>query len=308
MVHARLVRTAALAAAFAGLAPVHARACSVCGCGDPLLDASDPAATTSRLRLQLDTEYLDVKAGSETDATRTDRLKQYTLKLQAVYSPVDRLSVVAELPFTRKDLSTEGVTASDVSGVGDAEISARYALLDAIDLGARRRHTFAVSVGTSLPTGASHATMPDGELVDEHGQIGTGSWGPFAGLHYRFEQGDWFASASLSGRIHSSNDRQYEYGRALLWSVHTQYRPLHRLALDLGVDGRHAAMDRVHGDALELVENTGGTVLAIAPGAYWNVSGPVWLSVRAQIPFFKDLVGNQDVNPTIIAGLQYAIF
>jgi hypothetical protein len=39
---------------------VPAYACSVCGCGDPLLASSDPAAITGGLRLQLDTEYLRV--------------------------------------------------------------------------------------------------------------------------------------------------------------------------------------------------------------------------------------------------------
>jgi len=35
---------------------VPAHACSVCGCGDPLLTANDPAAITGQLRFQFDTE------------------------------------------------------------------------------------------------------------------------------------------------------------------------------------------------------------------------------------------------------------
>lgn len=282
-----------------------ARACSVCGCGDPLLDASDPAASTSRLRVALDTEFLDVKAGNEQDATRIDRLKQYTLKLQAVYSPLERVSVIADLPFVRKDLSTSGRTTSDLSGVGDVEVATRVALLDLADFAHRRRNTFAVSAGTSLPTGRNAETDAAGERVDEHGQIGTGSWGPFAGLHYRFEQDDWFASASVSGRLHSTNSFQYRYGSALLWSVHGQYQPMRRLALQLGVDGRWASRDE---DAVGPVDHTGGTVLALAPGAYWNVAAGFWLTLRAQIPFLTRLNEIQEVGPTVVAGIQYALF
>jgi hypothetical protein len=298
-----LLRLAAVAAGLVGLAPA-AYACSVCGCGDPLLDASDPAATTGRLRLALDTEYLDVDAGNEEDPSLVDHLKQYTLKLQAVYAPVDRLSLVATLPFTRKDLSTAGLTSSDLSGLGDVEFAARYTLLDIPNLAAQRRQTFAVSAGTSLPTGSNSATDANGR-IDEHGQLGTGAWGPFAGLHYRVEQGPWIGSASVSARLHSMNSFHYKYATAAMWSVHGQYRPIARVALDLGVDGRWAGQDR---DELGLVDHTGGTVLAIAPGAYFHVGGGLWLSARAQLPFYTDLVGNQSIGPTVVAGMQYQVF
>jgi hypothetical protein len=46
-------------------ASANAWACSVCGCGDPLLTAKDPAAIASRFRLQMDMEYLRIGAGTE---------------------------------------------------------------------------------------------------------------------------------------------------------------------------------------------------------------------------------------------------
>jgi hypothetical protein len=287
------------------LAGAPAWACSVCGCGDPLLSASDPAAVNGRMRLELDTEYLTVKAGNDADSARTDKLDQYTLRLNAVYSPWEGLSFIGMLPYTRKNLATDGITGSDISGVGDAELGARYTFLQFIDFAARRRQTFAVSAGTSLPTGSDGARLPDGERVDEHGQIGTGAWGPYAGLHYRLEQEGWMGYASATGRVRTANSFDYRYGNALLWSVHGQYRPIARFALDVGVDGRHAAADRQAGAA---VANTGGTVLAVSPGVYWNAAGPVWLAVRAQLPFHSDLLGQQSVGPTVVAGVQYLVF
>jgi hypothetical protein len=101
---------------------------------------------------------------------------------------------------------------------------------------------------------------------------------------------------------------KYKFGDALLWSVHGQYRPLRRLALDLGVDGRYAKADTAtdsDGTVEDAVGNTGGTLLSAAPGVYFNATGGLWLFVRGQIPFYKHLLGNQDVLPSFTTGIQF---
>jgi hypothetical protein len=284
-----------------------ARACSVCGCGDPLLTSSDPAAITGPLRLQLDTEYLRVNAGNEEDPALTDELTQWSYRLNVVYRPLETLSLTATLPFVSKTIRMTGAGAplpsSDVTGLGDVELAARYALRRTVDLGAGRVQELAVSGGTSMPTGANDLKS-GGERIDEHGQPGTGSWGPFAGVHYRFEQGTWLAFGSLSGRVHSENSQGYTYGSALQWSAHGQYFPARRLVLDLGLDGRHAAADKASG---ETVVNTGGTVLSVAPGVYFNAAGGAWLFVRGQVPFYKHFLGVQDQLPSVVVGVQYQV-
>jgi hypothetical protein len=280
----------------------------VCGCGDPLLTSSDPAAIAGRLRLQLDTEYLRVDAGNEEDPALTDHLTQWTVRLNAVYRPVDALSLTATLPFVNKDLRTDGGGASppgsDATGVGDVEIGARYALWQRVNLGIGRVQEVALTAGTSMPTGPNDVTS-GGVRVDEHGQPGTGSWGPFAGLAYRFEQGRWVAFGSVAGRVHTENAHGYRYGSAALWSIHGQHFPAKRLALDLGLDGRYAAVDRDAGGA---VPNTGGTLMAIAPGAYVDVGRGAWLFVRGQIPVYERLVGVQDQLPSAVAGIQLQVY
>jgi hypothetical protein len=278
-------------------------ACSVCGCGDPLLSANDPAAVSGRLRVGIDTEYLTVKSGNEANPAATDKLDQYTLRLTGVTSPRPGLSLMAQIPLTRKNLATNGITGSDLSGIGDVELGARYTLLDFPDFSARRRQSLAVAAGTSFPTGSRTATV-NGVPVDEHGQLGTGAWGPYAGLHYRFEQERWTVFASATGRLHTTNSDHYHYGNAALWSFHGQFWTIPRLALDLGLDGRYAAADTQDGAT---VDNTGGTVLAASPGVYWNAGGAFWLSLRAQIPFYSNLNGNQSVGPTVVVGFLYQL-
>jgi len=314
-----LVRIGALLAVVCSLgANMSARACSVCGCGDPLLTANDPAAITGSFRLQMDTEYLRMDAGTDGRPGYTDQLTQWSYRFNAVYRPLDALSLTATLPLVSKTIHTVGfgtnVTGSDLTGLGDIELGARYALWTSVNIGTRRVQEFAVSAGSLLPTGGHNAKAPDGTLIDPHGQIGTGGWGPFAGVHYRLEQGDWLAYASLSYRLRTEAtyfDRsKYKFGDALLWSVHGQYQPNQRLALDLGMDGRYANADKAtaaDGTVTDPVDNTGGTVLSVAPGLYFNAAGGLWLFVRGQVPFYTNLLGQQGVKPSVVTGFQFQL-
>lgn len=314
----RLLVGSAVAVALLGSSRV-ALACSLCGCGDPLLAASDPAAITGRLRLQLDTEYLRVNAGTDGLPGHTDELTQRSYRFNAVYRPLDALSLTATLPLVSKAIHTVGggsdVVASDLTGLGDVELAARYAVLRSVDFGVGRVHEVGLTAGASIPTGGHDAKAPGGSLIDPHGQLGTGGWGPFVGAAYRFEQGDWLAFASLSARLWTEasyfDGSRYEFGDALLWSIHGQYRPVRRVALDLGVDGRYARADRAVGaDGVvdPAVVNTGGTVLSAAPGVYLDAAGALWLFVRAQLPFYERLRGEQDVLPSFTTGLQFLAF
>lgn len=312
----RAVGAVSLAAAlWLGLAPP-ARACSVCGCGDPLLAASDPAAITGALRVQLDTELVRVEAASEAQPGRTDRLTQWSHRLNAVYRPVDPVALSATVPWVAKEIhAVGGERSSSLRGLGDVEVAARWAPWTEVEVGRRRVQELALQVGAALPTGKKDARAADGALIDPHGQLGTGGWGPFAGLHYRLEQGDWMGFASASYRLRTEAryfDRsRYRFGDAVLWSVHGQYRPVQRLALDLGVDGRHAWADHAvdaGGTVTPRVEATGGTVLSVAPGVYVRALGELWLFARAQVPLVKRLRGEQDVLTTFDAGLQVQVY
>ena len=318
----RLVADSLVVAALCASLP-KAAACSICGCGDPLLASSDPAAITGILRLQLDTEYLRVDAGTDGQPGYTDQLTQWSYRLNAVYRPIGRLSFVATLPVLDKTIHTVGngtdVTDSHLTGLGDAELGARYAVWRSINLGWGRVQEFAFAGGIMMPTGASDARTTDATTgsaipVDPHGQLGTGGWGPFLGAHYRFEQVNWLGFADFSYRVRTNGSHfdgsQYKFGDAALWSVHGQYRPLTVLAVDLGVDGRYARADSASaaGDgSASTVDNTGGMVLSAAPGVYFNAVGAFWVFARGQIPFYKNLLGEQDVKPSVALGLQYQV-
>ncbi len=314
------LRTAlgALAALLLAAGPP-AQACSICGCGDPLLASSDPAAITGGLRLQLDTQYLAMNAGTDGRPGFTDELTQWSYRLNAVYRPVEPLSLSLTVPFEKRTITTVGQGtregASSLTGLGDVEVGVRYALWTTVNFGARRVQELAVSGGSSFPTGKSDARDPTGAIIDPHGQLGTGGFGPYAGIHYRFEQADWMAFAAVSYRVRTEasypDGSRYRFGDALLWSVHAQYRPVDRLALDLGLDGRDARADRAvdpGGTVIASVENTGGTVLSVSPAVYGRMTQSLWLFVQAQLPVVQHLLGEQEVKPTFTGGLQLQVF
>ena len=88
--------------------PSPAAACSVCGCGDPLLAANDPAAINRHLRLQVDTdtEYLRIDAGTDGRLGFTDQLTRWSYRFNAVYRPIDPLSLTLTVPLVSKTIHT----------------------------------------------------------------------------------------------------------------------------------------------------------------------------------------------------------
>jgi hypothetical protein len=304
-VAARAGRILAAGLALTALTAAPAHACSVCGCGDPLVAVAEGPGRGGDLRLGLEGEVLSQRAAGDLAGTR-EVLHQSTIRVTGVYSPAEPLNLVVAVPLVRKrldlDLGGTSEPTSDVSGLGDMEVGARWFVLQRTDLAARRRQGLALSVGTSIPTGRTGARDRSGAVVDQHGQLGTGGWGPTAGVSWRLQQDPWSLTASLAGRLHTANPERYRYGDALLWTAQGQWSPREWLAVGLGLEGREAWRDV---DAGERVANTGGLVLAVTPSVFARLGGGLWLQLRAQLPVAARLVGDQAVGPTVVAGLAW---
>jgi hypothetical protein len=107
----RRARGLAALASFAlalATAPNAARACSVCGCGDPLVSVSEARPMSGRLRAGLDFEYLTMRARSDEDPTLTERLTQATFRPLVIYSPSERLNLVLQVPLVAKRWTLSG--------------------------------------------------------------------------------------------------------------------------------------------------------------------------------------------------------
>ncbi|HET6923101.1 MAG TPA: hypothetical protein VFI16_08135 [Anaeromyxobacteraceae bacterium] len=306
MLAPRLLRAARLLALPAALlAPLAARACSVCACGDPLAAVAETPGNRGSLRFALEAETLRVTSASEAMAGMTDELTQWTLRPSAVWSPLPTLNLVATVPFTNKRMDETGMgmdsTMSDLSGLGDVELGVRWFPFQSVDFAARLRHSGAVMAGTSFPTGSNDAAS-NGVRVDEHGQLGTGGFGPYLGLFYRLSGDTWSGFATLTGRVRTENSHGYRYGQSLHWALQGQWQPGSWFAASLALEGRSAAADREQGAA---APNTGGLVLAATPAVHFNVFAGAWLFARAQLPVHAALLGEQTVAPVFTTGIRY---
>jgi hypothetical protein len=288
-------------------APV-AHACSVCGCGDPLVLAGDSMPVANTVRFALEYEYLTATARSDDEPDRTETLTQMTLRPVVVYSPVSRINLVLQVPLVRKDwaLSPTGAEGSETAtpiGLGDVDLGVRVFVWEATSIRLQRRQNLALTAGTSFPTGPDDKTV-DGERIDQHAQLGTGAWGPYVGALYAFHQDPWNLSLSVTGRFRTTSSFGYRYGDAVLWSALVRFRIVEPFAVQLGVDGRYAGRDSSQGVRQE---NTGGLVVSAVPGIAWNVAGPMWLLAQVQVPFLTQLYGQQTVGVTATAGLQFVL-
>ncbi len=297
-------------AALAALVPLlaaerPAEACSVCGCGDPLVDVTDSMPVMTPLRLALDFEVLSATAASDDDPGSSESLSQPALRPVIVWSPTETQNFVAQIPLVRKDWSLTGdeMAQATNTGLGDIDLGARWFFWSARDMPNMSRQSLGVSAGLTLPTGPNDATQ-DGERLDDHAQLGTGSYGPYLGVLYAYHRDPWNFFGSVTGQVHSRNSFGYRYGPAVKWATRVDYRIVDRVAVSAGIDGRYAARDDV--DDEEQV-NTGGFLLAVSPGASVNLFEDVWLRGRVQLPVVTSLYGDQSVGPTFFASVEMLI-
>lgn len=291
-------------------------ACSICGCGDPLQSLGSESPRADTLSLGLETVYLTATAQSDDNGTQSETLTQKTLNMRVTFSPAASLDLVAIVPLTQKDWSLSVGSSSDPAadnaaataaplGFGDMTLGLRYFLVAELDGENRSLQNFALSFGSTLPTGRGEDVDSNGVRFDQHGQLGTGAWGPYVGLFYSRVFADWNLSANVNGLFHGTNVEGYSFGSALTWGLQVQ---VHvggdAFALSLAAEGRSADHDL---SVQETQVNTGGTVMALTPGFAFNPAGTFGIYGRVQLPVLTDLFGTQTIGATAIFGTQLTL-
>ncbi len=303
----RAVRASVYVPLFCGALCASQRAlgCSVCGSDDPLVAVGDSAPNAGAVRLALAFSVVSATARSDDDPLVTEDITRATLTPTLVYSPMSRLNLALALPLLRNRYRATGGdddVAVTLTGFGDAELGLRYFVWQSIDFSARSRQELALSTGSSLPTGKNSSAV-DGERLDEHAQLGRGAFGPHVGVLYALHRDPWHLSADATFRAYSANHYGYRYGEAALWNASAQWATSERFAFELGVSGRYAVNDRQDDEAQQ---NTGGFVLQAVPGASFGITSTLWLKARIELPFVRDLFGEQTLGPTYLASVQWA--
>jgi len=301
-------------------------ACSVCGCGDPQASAGTSQPAAGSWRLTFENIYLTASAQSDNGTGSTEAVRQVNLNTTLAYCPTDRLTVTVLFPLVVKywtytssplDLSLGGANDEGTAfGLGDLMVGARYFILSGSDLEARRDQGLALSAGAYLPTGGTRLTsLITGDFLDTHSQLGTGAVGAYGGLLYDLRVKRFTLSAQFNVITRTkalTNDTtspvyDYKFGTSFTGGLQGRWNLAGGFAILGAMEGRYAKADReLSEDGSSIVDtpNTGGAVIDLTPGLWWNVGGSTALYAKVQIPPITDLIGVQTVGPTYTFGTQ----
>jgi hypothetical protein len=288
---------ALLAVLFLCAAASEARACSICGCDPSTGTLGLDRPGVGQMRLAIEDRYLYKESGGG-DAYEGERENRALVRLQ--YSPWNSFAAQVELPFYlwKNHLAPDGTIDDRGHGLGDVVFAARYELLRVGGL--IPRHVLSLIASIKAPTGAN-----DRVDLDEHKQLGTGSWDEQVGLWYTLGEFPYVAYAGVQARVNSSNSRNFKYGNALFATVGVRRSFLEskRLYLALDLQARNAGKDHLAAGGLD--PDSGGFVGYTTVSAGYALTDNFLVRGTLQIPAVQALNGTQSEHPTAFIALAY---
>lgn len=291
--------------------PKAAEACSICRCGDPAfaslgLDLFNPG----RFNLALDWDRFEKEQGPEDDE---ERLIEDRYTLTASYALSSRLTLLARVPWSSRELTEPGHEELkhgeqehvSASGLSDPELYVNFRLWSApITSAVGSRGWVGVQAGVKTDWGRNEVEH-DGERIDEHAQLGTGStdWiAGAAGVYVLDPRSSLFGSAQY--RHTGANSYGYRYGSITL--VNAGFERSFGRVVDgvLEANYRDAGMDQVD-DSGTHDPNTGGQMLYATPRILIRLSPALVARASAQIPVAESLNGEQTEHTVWNAGITW---
>jgi hypothetical protein len=129
-----------------------------------------------------------------------------------MYAPTDKLTLMALLPYVRKEmnhLTVDGARfAERTDGIGDIELRGMYAVYETNE----PRQWFLLNGGVGLPTGSIDATM-SGMRLEYPMQIGSGTFSLLPGFTYLGQTLPWGWAADFGSTVRvGRNDNGYRLG------------------------------------------------------------------------------------------------
>jgi hypothetical protein len=277
-------------------------ACSVCGCDPSGGNLALDRPTESEVRFSVEDRYLAKESG---DGDEHEGEKEDRINLRFQYAPpIPRLSLQLDVPIYawKAHFGADGVQDDTNQGLSDIALTARYELLH-ID---GYRHVFSLLGTLKAPTGVNdHLAAVDGGVIDEHKQIGTGTWDEFVGLSYTFGDFPTVAYAQINARVNGTNGRGNHYGNALLGLVGVRRTILEskKLYFALDAQGRNAGKDTTPDAVYD--DNSGGFVGYGVGTVGFAFTNNLLARFVLQVPVVKQLNGVQDEHPVYFLALAY---
>jgi len=220
-------------------------------------------------------------------------IRELRADLSSAWAPSERWFIVANLPFIYRRVSDDNLSESEVWGLGDAELDAKWFAWQ--DRAFAPRQLLALLAGVELPTG-SWQKDANGEYLPLEVQPGSGSldlvlgasltafWGPVSGwLSLR-----WLQPLLMRDAL--------QPGSALSASLALQHQVTSWLALRLASELR---WDQPSEEAGEPDPNSGGAILFGSGDLGWSPGADLTLWFGLRLPLVNALHGAHEEGASV---------
>lgn len=274
--------------------PRVAAACASCGCGDPTLTAmGQEKPFKNRVRLALEQRLGAHAAGRPTEQSLVSRTT-----VAASWSPLAWLTLGTSAPLVVVRSDTAQRPARETVGFGDVELLGRALVFR--DRRFSPRHTVGLLLGLKTPTGP-RVNDSSGYPAPDDVQPGSGSWDAVFGASYAYFGGIGSAFISASYRHTTTGYQGYRRGSVLGASAAVQVALSRWSALVLGADFTHTQPSQLVSGIR--APDTGGLLLAAAPGLLFALHQDLLLRFSLQVPVVQSWRGQQTETATGILSL-----
>lgn len=265
--------------------------------------------------IRIDPRYLlinrTVNNGNSTPSVDGHYEEHITMQVSGVYTIKKNLSFLASVPYSfrsgRDDYNSPVI---HTSGLGDIFLLGRYNALE------KHLHnkTFMLAFqgGIKFPTGKSDERTASGELIDQHLQVGTGSWDFLAGTNFLYAKNHFALTTNLLFGLKTKGKTGYKFGNDINYDASARYKVFqsgvgrNMIFLNAGLYGEYKgkeSQDNV------IIDNSGGNTLYISGGIDYFMTPYVLIGVQVQKPILYHLYGIQDGETfRIKSGVQFMFY
>lgn len=297
----KLYISAIISIAFFTISTVNAQCC---GAGNPVSGFGNVSGLPYKTLL-IGTNYKysysdQYYSGSDKEDISPDKSYYNFIGLDMAYGITNRLSVRADIGYfinKVKNYNIEGWSPMKGYGLGDAELSLRYAAVKRV----LKRFDIIPGLGVKLPVGVFDQVVDDVKLpISLQPSSGSLKYNVnvfiFKGINKHSVS--FRAFAEFANRIQSDNF-DYKYGNLYIFSAYGSFS-IHK-KLNLLSQLRYEFREKSLRENKQIVESSGGQVLFFIPQVNVMPSESLGISVYADIPLYKYMNGTQLSNKFAIS-------
>lgn len=274
-----------------------AMACSTCMVGDPtqsLMGAEKPFE--DRLRMSVD--YLSRSEELGVEGFNKKVIDENRISLSLAYAPSKRLMLGVNIPYVNRQLESFNLSEQEVTTLGDITFTVKNFMQDE---GSLQKHMYGFLGGIKVPS-ASEQVDGNGVPLDFDVQAGQGATVVNAGAWYARFSYPYLFYTSATYHVASEGYQDFQAGNALVYNATAQYATKSSLSYYLGLEGRSSEKDTF---AEIDDEDSGGTIVFIAPGLIYTIKQDLLLNATVKFPAIDQLYGDHEEGTIFNIGVTY---